>query len=147
MSGFDRQAAEDRIRGSFERSSMLTSVGAELVSVEEGRVVVAGDVSDGYRQQQGFAHAGLIFTLGDVAAGYAALSMMPADVEVMTVEIKINLMSPGQGRLVAEGRVVKPGRRLVIVAADIWSEDAEGNRKLTAIAQGTMIPVPLEQGA
>src|SRR3546814_8366890 len=58
-----------------------------------------------FLQQQGFAHGGLLFTLADTAAGYAALTMMPPEVEVMTLEMKINLMAPASGRLRAEGRV------------------------------------------
>jgi uncharacterized protein (TIGR00369 family) len=132
---------EARVRESFGRQSMMGSVGARLVSVERWRVTVEGDVGEGFRQQQGFAHAGLVFTLGDNAAGYAALTVMPAGVEVMTVEMKVNLLAPGTGRLVAEGRVLRPGRRLVVVAADVWSEDESGRRRHVAAMQGTMIPV------
>ena len=130
-----------RITDSFERQSMMTSVGARLVSVEQGAVTIAAPVGDGFRQQQGVAHAGLVFALGDTAAGYAALTVMSPDVEVMTVEMKINLLAPATGRLVAEGRVVKSGRRLIIVAADMWADDGQGARKHVAMLQGTMIPV------
>lgn len=133
-------SAAARIRDSFARQSMMTTLGAELVTVAEGRVKVAATVDEGLRQQAGYAHAALIFALGDTAAGYAALTMMPPDVDVLTVEMKINLLSPGAGRLVAEGRVLKPGRRLVVVAADVWSE-VDGKRTLAAVLQGTMIPV------
>lgn len=124
---------------------MLQSVGAELVSVEQGRVEIAAPVGAGFRQQQGFAHGGLIFTLGDVAAGYAALSVLPEDVEVMTAEMKINLLAPGADRLVAAGRVLKAGRRLIVVAADVWASDDAGERRHVAALQGTMIPVPLSR--
>ncbi|MCB1969485.1 MAG: PaaI family thioesterase [Geminicoccaceae bacterium] len=130
-----------RIRESFARQTMMTSLGAELASIEHGRVTITAPVLQGFRQQQGFAHGGLVFTLGDTAAGYAALSVMPADVEVLSVELKINLLAPGRGRLVAEGRVVRPGRRLVVVTADVWSEDPSGHRARIALLQGTMIPV------
>lgn len=135
-----------RIRESFARQSMMASAGARLVAVAAGRVTLDGAVGDGFRQQQGFAHAGLVFALGDSAAGYAALTVMPEGVEVMTVEMKINLLAPGAGRLVAEGRVLKPGRRLVVVAADVWSEDAAGQRRHVAALQGTMIPVDAARG-
>lgn len=130
-----------RVRDSFARQSMMASAGARLVAVEAGRVTVEAPVGDGFRQQQGFAHAALVFALGDTAAGYSALSVMPEGVEVMTVEMKINLLAPGTGRLVAEGRVLRPGRRLVVVTADVWSEDAGGRRRQVAALQGTMIPV------
>lgn len=134
---------ETRIRDSFAKQSMMASVGAEIISVDAGKVSIAAPVLDGFRQQQGFAHGGLIFTLADSAAGYAALSAMPLDVEVMTVEMKINLLAPSSGRLIAKGRVLKRGRRLIVVAADVWDEDKHGSRKQVAALQGTMIPVPL----
>lgn len=122
---------------------MMASVGAEIVSLDRGEISIAASVLDGYRQQQGFAHGGLIFTLGDGAAGYAALSVLPEDVEVMTAELKINMLAPASGRLIAQGRVLKPGRRLIVVAADVWDEDSDGARKHVAVLQGTMVPVQL----
>lgn len=135
--------ADTRVRDSFAKQSMMTSVGAQILSLQSGAVSITAPVLEGFRQQQGFAHGGLVFTLADSAAGYAALSTMPLDVEVMTVEMKINLLAPGTGRLIAKGRVLKPGRRLIVVAAEVWSEDKQGSQKLMAAAQGTMIPVPI----
>lgn len=132
---------ERRVRDSFACQSMMTTMGATVVSVEPGRVVLAAPIGDGFRQQQGFAHGGMVFALGDSAAGYAALTVIAPDAEVMTVEMKINLLAPGAGRLVAEGRVLKPGRRLVVVAADVWAEAPDGRRRHVAALQGTMIPV------
>lgn len=133
--------ADTRIRESFARQSMMASIGATVASVEHGRVVIEAPVGAGFRQQQGFAHGGLVFTLADNAAGYAALSVLPAGGDVMTLELKINFLAPGAGRLVAEGRVLKPGRRVIVVAADVWAVDDAGARKLVAAVQGTMIPV------
>ncbi|MEP0941434.1 MAG: PaaI family thioesterase [Rhizobiaceae bacterium] len=96
---------ESKVRDSFARQSMMTSVGAHLVSVNHGEVVISAPILDGFRQQQNLAHGGLVFSLGDTAAGFAALSVMPHDMEVVTVEIKINLMAPAEGQLVAVGRV------------------------------------------
>ncbi|NKB54269.1 MAG: hotdog fold thioesterase [Rhizobiaceae bacterium] len=134
---------ENKIRASFDAQSMMTSIGAELKTVQSGNVVITSPVLEGFRQQQDFAHGGLIFTLGDSAAGYAALSVMPLDMEVMTVELKINIMAPApaSGMLIAQGKVLKPGRRLVIVASEVWCEDTDGHRVQVAALQGTMIPV------
>jgi uncharacterized protein (TIGR00369 family) len=134
-------AIETKIRDSFARQSMMTSVGGKLESVENGQVVISAPVLDGFRQQQDLAHGGLIFSLGDTAAGFAALSVMPIDMEVVTVEVKINLMAPGEGRLVAKGRVLKPGKRLVVVAADVFAMAEDGQQSHVAALQGTMIPV------
>ena len=134
---------ESKVRSSFDKQSMMTTMGAKLDLVETGKVTIAAPVLEGFRQQQDFAHGGLIFSLGDTAAGYAALSVMHVEVEVMTVELKINLMAPApaSGTLIAEGRVLKPGKRLVVVASEVFSQDIEGNRTQVAALQGTMIPV------
>ncbi len=132
---------ESRIRDSFGRQTMMQTLGATIDSVAEGRVVIVAPILPSSLQQQGAGHAGLTFSIGDSAAGYAALTVLPEGAEVMTVEMKINLMSPALGdRLVAEGRVIRGGRRIVVVAADVFAEK-DGARKHVAMLQGTMIPV------
>ena len=132
---------EDRIRDSFGKQTMMQTLGAELGSVAEGRVTITAPILPTSLQQQGAGHAGLAFSIGDSAAGYSALTTMPEGAEVMTVEMKINLMAPALGdRLVAEGRVIRAGRRIVVVAADVFAE-LDGARKHVAMLQGTMIPV------
>ena len=132
---------ETRIRESFDKQTMMQTLGAAMDSVTEGRVVITAPILPTSLQQQGAGHAGLAFSIGDSAAGYSALTMMPDGAEVMTVEMKINLMAPAIGdRLVAEGRVVRAGRRIVVVAADVFAE-VNGARKHVAMMQGTMIPV------
>lgn len=131
-----------QIADSFARQGMMALLRAELVEVRHGSVTIAAPIRPEVSQQQGFSHAGFAWTLGDSAAGYAALSVMDPGLEVMSVEMKINLLAPGRGvRLVAEGRVLKPGRRLVVVTADIWAEAEDGARSHAAHMLGTMIPV------
>ena len=132
----------DRIQSSFDRQSMMATFGARLDHVADGAVTLSAPILPGSRQQQGFAHAALTFGLGDSAAGYAALTKIPEDHEVVTAEIKINLTAPATGdRLIARGRVIKPGRRLIVVTSEVSSID-NGTETLVAILQGTMVPVP-----
>ncbi|MCR9151951.1 MAG: PaaI family thioesterase [Rhodobacteraceae bacterium] len=141
----DRAAA---IRESFAAQSLMTTFGAELAEIGAGRCVVTAPIVPGARQQQGYGHAGLTFALGDSAAGYAALGLMPAGSEVMTVEMKINLTAPAAGtRLIATGRVAKAGRRLTVVTAEVEAETEDGTRRTVALLQGTMIPVPASDTA
>lgn len=135
-----------RIAESFSSQTMMETLGARLDSVEPGQVVISAPILPGSRQQHGVAHAALTFALGDTAAGYTALSVMAEDTEVMTAEIKINLLAPGRGeRLRATGRVIKPGRRLVVVSADVHALDGD-QETLVAVLTGTMVPVPAAQG-
>ena len=134
-------AIAEKVRTSFAKQSMMKTIGAQLETVERGEVIISAPVLDGFRQQQDFGHGGLVFSLGDTAAGFAALSVMPLDREVLTVEVKINLLAPAVGRLVATGRVIKAGKRLVVVAAEVNSVSEAGTHKPVAALQGTMIPV------
>jgi len=73
-------------------------------------------------QQHGYFHAGTTATIADTAAGYAALSLYPSGTGVLTTEFKINLLNPAKGeRLVARGRVIKPGRTLTVCSADVYA--------------------------
>jgi uncharacterized protein (TIGR00369 family) len=131
---------EAKVRASFARQGLLRSFGAEIVTVEPGFVRIAAPLSEAVSQQHGAAHAGLTFALGDSAAGYAALTLIEGTADVMTAEMKINLLRPALGdRLVAEGRVIKPGRRLIVVQADVFAETG-GERNQVALMQGTMVP-------
>ncbi len=137
------QIAVDRIYQSFAAQSMMATLGAKMVDVTSGVVRIEAPILPGARQQQGFGHAGLSFSIGDSAAGYAALTSLPLDMEVVTAEIKINLLAPARGqKLIAIGKVVKPGKRLCVVTADVFASD-NGQETLIAILQGTMVPVPV----
>lgn len=121
---------------------MMQTLGASLGEISSGLVRIQAPILPGLRQQQGFGHAGLTFTLGDTAAGYAALSLMAPEFDVLTAEIKINLLAPARGDLlIATGRVIKSGRRLMIVTAEVVARDGDTDT-LIAIMQGTMVPVP-----
>ena len=136
------KSAVKRITESFAAQSMMTTLGAELSEITAGLVRITAPILPGSRQHQGFGHAGLTFALGDSAAGYAALTMLPLDQEVVTAEIKINLLAPARGDLlIATGRVIKPGKRLSVVTAEVHAEE-DGKQTLIAVLQGTMVPVP-----
>jgi len=132
---------EENIRSSFAAQAMMATLGARLSCVAPGAVEITAPILPGSRQQHGFAHAALTFAIGDSAAGYAALTTLPADHEVLTSEMKINLLAPGRGDgLVARGRVIRPGRRLVVVQADVLALQ-DGAEIHIALLTGTMVPV------
>lgn len=136
----DRSKA--RIRASFAAQSMMETLGARITNLSPGTCHIEAPILPGSRQQQGLAHAGLTFAIGDSAAGYAALTCMTEGQEVVASEMKINLLAPATGkRLIAEGRVLKPGRRLIVAQADVWAIDGESRRHV-AVLLGTMVPVP-----
>jgi uncharacterized protein (TIGR00369 family) len=132
---------EARIRASFEKQPMMKTFGAEVWSVREGEVQLKAPILPLALQHTGHAHAALSFALGDTAAGFAALTVMPEGAQVVTAEIKINLLAPGAGDyLIATGRVIKPGRRLVVVTSTVTAFDGDATRDV-ALLQGSMMAV------
>jgi uncharacterized protein (TIGR00369 family) len=132
---------QQKVLTSFARQGMMRTLGATLIDVSPGRCVIAAPIRPETGQQHGFSHAGLAWSIGDSAAGYAALSLVMPGREVLTSEMKINLLAPARGlRLVAEGRVLRAGRRLIVVASDVHAEDSDGERRHVATMLGTILP-------
>ena len=92
-----------------------------LESVESGKVTITCNFDEALTQQHGLFHGGVMASLVDVACGYAALSVMPGDREVLTVEFKIHFLKPARtDRLVAVGRVVQAGRTLTVCEGSVF---------------------------
>ncbi len=128
-----------RVRASFNRQAAMGLIGAQLTKVEPGRVTIELPVRDDLGQQHGFVHGGVVGMIADSAGGYAAFTLMPIEASVLTVEYKINMLAPAQGeRLIAVGSVLKPGRTLSIVRADVYAL-AGGKETLIAATQQTLM--------
>jgi uncharacterized protein (TIGR00369 family) len=132
---------EERIRASFAKQGLMSTLGARLVAIAPGRVEIALWPGPAISQQHGFVHAGAVSAIADTAAGYAALTLMPPDRGVLTTEFKINLVAPATGeRILARGKVVKAGRTLTLVQAEVFSE-SEARQRLVALLTATMMTI------
>ena len=135
-------AFAERVRASLARQAFMATLGARLVSVAPGEVGLELPFDPRLTQQNGFLHAGVIAALADNACGYAALSLMAADAEVLSVEFKVNLMKPAAGPLFrAEGRVVRAGRTLTVCTGEVRAVDG-AEETVVALMQATMMQVP-----
>ena len=138
---------EGRVRASFARQEVMATMGAELTRVEAGVVEIEMAYRKDLTQQHGFLHAGIISTALDSACGYAAYSLMPEDAAVLTIEFKVNLLSPGKGeRFLFRGSVTKPGRTIVVADGQAYAYDADGGARLIATMTGTMMVVSGREG-
>ncbi len=125
----------------------MTHLGVRLLAVKEGHVELALSYSDKLTQQQGGFHGGAIGALADIAGGYAALTVAPEGMEVVTIEYKINFLNSLQGgEIRAIGNVVKAGRRVIVTRAEVVHIDAQGKSTPCAIMQQSIAPVPQTQG-
>jgi uncharacterized protein (TIGR00369 family) len=134
--------AEQRIRESFEKQAFMKLLGAELVHVATGEVDIALPFDVKLTQQHGFLHAGVTTSIADSACGYAALSLMPDGAAVLSVEFKVNMLAPAQGRrFLARGRVLRSGRNITVVKADVLAFDDKDDAKSVVEMQGTMMTI------
>jgi len=134
-------AFADRVRSSFGRQAIMATLGATLESVAPGAVEIRLPFRAELTQQHGFLHAGVMTAIADSACGYSALTLMPAGAGVLSVEFKVNLLSPGEGdAVVARGRVLKAGRTLIVCAGDVLSTRG-GDERLVATMLATMMVV------
>jgi uncharacterized protein (TIGR00369 family) len=129
-------ATASRVRASFARQGVMETLGAELADIGAGRVEIALPIEPHLSQQDGFLHAGVIVAALDSACGYAALTLMPNDAEVLTVELKVNLLAPASGdSLAAEGEVVRAGRTLTVCRGEAYAlQDARRVHVATMLA-------------
>lgn len=131
----------DRVRLSFDKQRVMQTIGATLSHVASGEVHITLPVRPDLTQQHGYLHAGVLATIADSACGYAALSIMPEDAAVLSIEFKINMLAPAIGtRVTARAKVIKPGRTIVVCGAEVYAE-RDGAEKLVATMTGTMMVV------
>ena len=130
----------EEIKASFAKQTIMGLIGAQLSRVEPGVVEITLPYRADLAQQHGYLHAGIVTTIADSACGYAAYSLMPPQSEVLSVEFKVNLLRPAKGEMfLATAEVVKSGKTLTVVRADVFRLDRSGRRELVATMLGTMM--------
>ena len=130
-----------RVRASFGQQRAMASLGISIVELKSGSVELEMPFPAAFTQQHGFVHAGIITTALDSACGYAAFSLMPADVAVLTVEFKTNLLAPAAGeRFRFRADVLKPGRTLTVCEGRAYAHHGQ-SVKLVATMSATLMAV------
>jgi len=94
-----------------------------------------------HRQQDGFIHAGVMATMADHTAGYAAFTTVPEDFQILTIEFKVNFLRPAYGeRLVCRSRIIREGVQILIGESEVF--DQRGDEEvLVAKALVTLMAV------
>jgi len=129
----------ERVRASFAKQHAMDLIRATLPVVEAGRTEIHLPHWEGVEQQHGFVHGGVVGMIADSAAGYAAMTVVPASASVLTVEYKMNLVAPADGeQLIARGRVVRPGRTLIVTQGEVFAVK-DGKESLCALMQQTIM--------
>ena len=139
----DDPAFEARVRRGFSLQQLMTTINAIMTKVAAGEVHIELPFSPALTQERGYVHAGIITAIVDSACGFAAYTLLPATSGVLTVEYKVNFLSPARGeRFIGIGRVIKPGRTLTVCQGEVLAVEG-GEQKQVAAMQTTMMAVPL----
>ena len=125
-----------RIREALSRVPFATLLGIELEQVERGSATLRLNIRDELRQIHGVMHGGAIASLIDTATAFAILTLLEDKEKFSTVDLMVNYLRPLQeGKVTARARVLRAGRRLITVSADVFDEGGT----LTATALSTYL--------
>lgn len=131
----------ERIRQSFDRQGAMAMLDAELTRVEQAMIEIELPYSEKLTQQHGFLHAGVISAALDTACTYAAYTTIAPDASILTIEFKVNLLSPGRGeRFLFRGEITKPGSTIVVADGRGYAI-SDGPAKLIASMTASMMVI------
>lgn len=135
-----------KVKSSFYRQEAMNTVGAIPILIEPGHVALEFKYDKKLTQQHGFIHGGIVSTVLDSACAYAAFSLMSEDMAILTIEFKVNLLSPAQGeRFIAVGKVKKSGKTITVSDGELYAIN-EDKRKLAATMTCTLMSIPNREG-
>ena len=137
---------EQDIRLKLERQEFMKLMGFNVTKIEVGRIEGELILEQKHKQHKGFAHGGVIATLADIVAGFAAVSLVPKGHHVVTAEIKVSYFHPGVGdKLIAKGYVIKQGRKLNFCEAEVYVVYGTNEPLLIAKASASMANIRPEE--
>lgn len=142
-------AIEHRVREVVAQQGLMKHIGAEVLELSPGFCATTVTRRPELLQQLGFFHGGTIAFLIDNATAIAASTLLRAGQAVLSAEYKINFLNPGRGeRLICRAEVLKPGRTLSIVKADVVAvlEDGTESHVATALATIAVVTLPAAEG-
>ena len=137
---------EEKVTESFNRQEVMKTINASILAIRPGEIELEFPYQSNLTQQHDFIHAGIVSTVLDTACGYAAFSLMPEDAAVLTIEFKINFLSPAKGeRFRAVAKVKKPGKNITVTEGELFS-CLDGEQKIVATMVGTIMSVYDREG-
>ncbi len=146
MNDGDNGDFRERIQQSFARQGAMETLGAELTRISPGVVEIELAYDRKLTQQHGFLHAGVISAALDSACSYAAYTLIEPEASLLTIEFKVNLMSPGRGeRFLFRAEITKPGSTIIVGDGRGYAI-SDGPAKLIASMTSTMMVIRGREG-
>lgn len=112
-----------RIRSTLEEVPFAQLVGLEIVDIERGTATFCFTVRDQLKQNKGLVHGGVIASLIDTAAAFAAVTLLETDQSTTTIDLTIQYLRPlTEGSAIARARVLRAGRRVLVISVDVMNQ-------------------------
>jgi uncharacterized protein (TIGR00369 family) len=132
------------LKRDFERG-FIKFCGFKAHKVGKGFFTSRLKIRPEHRQQDGFIHAGVMATMADHTAGYAAFTLISEKYRVLTIEFKINFLKPASGEiLVCKARILKEGKLVMVAESEVF-DSRQRQKRLVAKAVATLMVVPAEK--
>ena len=113
-------AEKKRLREAFQKVPFAHTIGLELGEIERGAATFHLAAREDLKQNKGLVHGGVIASLVDTAAAFAAVSMIEPGQSTTTVDLTIHYLRPlTEGRVAARARVLRAGRRVIVISVDV----------------------------
>jgi uncharacterized protein (TIGR00369 family) len=128
----------ERINATIETVPFAKLLGIELEDIAPGTATLGFDIRNDLKQNNGVVHGGAIASLIDTATAFAIISLLPPEEQATTADLTISYLRPlTNGRAHATARVIRAGRRLIVVSAELVDDAG----KLSATALTTYIKI------
>src|SRR4030043_1687057 len=152
MTTMDNELSFKRIRflkKDYSRG-FIADCGFKAVNYKRGYLESRLKVLHRHLQQDNYIHAGVIATMADHTAGYAAFSLVPEDHRILTIEFKINFLNPAFSHaLVCRSRILREGGQILVGESEVFDQRPDGEVlvakaivTLRSIHQGKIKPAP-----
>jgi len=127
---------DDFTKELWKKSPFIKLLGLEFEKLEQGRTSTRLERRENLLNKHSAVHGGVIYAIADISMGVAVYTTLKTGEETSTIEIKINYLKPAKcNLLICEARVLKKGKNLAVVEAEIRS----GESDLIAKALGTFM--------
>lgn len=108
------------LKNDFSRG-FINFCGFQVSRIDEGFLESALQIGEHHKTQDNFIHAGVIATMSDHSAGYAAYTLVPEDVRILTIEFKINFLKPAYGHAITcQSEVINHGKQIIVAQSTVY---------------------------
>ncbi|GIU82478.1 MAG: PaaI family thioesterase [Acidobacteria bacterium] len=123
----------EKLKKALARSPYVNLLKMEVVGLNIGEATLQMQVRDELRQSHGLLHGGATASLIDTATGFAVATLLKEGEKASTVDLTVHFLRPIiNGKIVCSAKVIKSGKRLITVSADVT--DDENNLVATALS-------------